>query len=129
MHKSWFPLLPGVLCRCGGHSPRRLSMVWHSAFSSFHYIVDADSFQLNGLPYKHTGARWVFLFSCRSRALNNIQNDSGKYHLTSTKNVVLALKNKTFSPCSLVRLHMKRNRYYCAMLKIVLLTVMKAMPY
>ncbi len=37
-------------------------------------------FQLKQLPCKHMGSRWVFLFSCRSRVLNNIQKDSATYH-------------------------------------------------
>lgn len=37
-------------------------------------------FQLNQLLCKHMGNRWVFLFSCRSRVLNNIQKDSATYH-------------------------------------------------
>lgn len=37
-------------------------------------------FQLNQVPCKHMGNQWVFLFSCRSRVLNNIQKDSATYH-------------------------------------------------
>lgn len=36
-------------------------------------------FQLNQLLCKHVGNWWVFLFSCRSRVLNNIQKDSATY--------------------------------------------------
>lgn len=43
-------------------------------------ILAIHCFQLNQLPCKHMGNCWVFLFSCRSIALNNIQNDSATYH-------------------------------------------------
>lgn len=42
-------------------------------------------FQLNPLPCKHMGNPWVFLFSCRSRVLNNIQKDSATYHPVAAK--------------------------------------------
>lgn len=51
----------------------------HAAFQPSH------CFQLNQLPCKHMGNRWVFLFSCRSRVLNNIQKDSATYHPTLAK--------------------------------------------
>lgn len=51
----------------------------HCAFQPSH------CFQLNQLPCKHMGNRWVFLFSCRSRVLNNIQKDSATYHTTLAK--------------------------------------------
>lgn len=51
----------------------------HSAFQPSH------CFQLNPLPCKHMGNQWVFLFSCRSRVLNNIQKDSATYHPSVAK--------------------------------------------
>lgn len=61
-----------------------------SAFQPSHY------FQLNQLPCKHMGDRWVLLFSCRSGVLNNIQKDRATLHLALAKMGSSSLPPKCF---------------------------------
>ena len=60
-------------------------MRWTRPQTPLHGLASSEfqpsfCFQLNRLPCKHMGNQWVFLFSCRSRVLNNIQKDSATYH-------------------------------------------------
>lgn len=73
--KAVSPLLPGAQCRCGGPSPRRHSMVWHTAHFS---PLTVSSW--TGSHANTWAVGGFFLFSCRSRVLNNIQKDSATYH-------------------------------------------------